>query len=108
GVALDHGVLQFDGAADRIDYAAEFDDAAVAGALDDPAVIDGDRRFDQIAAKGSKPGEDAIFVCAGEPAVADDVGHQNRRKFPGLGHCTALRYSRVAWRERQITRNFAG
>src|SRR5271165_6383064 len=70
--------------------------------------MDGDRRVDQVAAKGSEPSEDAIFVRAGEPAVADDVGHQDRRELPGLGHCTALRYSRVAWRKRQITRDLAG
>ena len=36
GVALDHGVLHFDGAAHGVDHAAELDDRAVAGALDDP------------------------------------------------------------------------
>ena len=88
GVALDHGVLQFDGAADRIDGAAEFGDAAVAGALDDPAVMDGDRWVDQVAAKGSEPSEDAIFVRAGKPAVADDVGHHNRDELAAFAHLT--------------------
>jgi hypothetical protein len=36
--------------------------------------LHGDGGVDEIAAKRSKPGEDAIFVRAGEPAVADDVG----------------------------------
>ena len=103
GVAFDHRVLQFNGAAHRIDNAAEFDDAAVAGALDDAAVMDGDRGVDQVAAKRSKPGEDAIFVRAGEPAVADDVGHQDRYEFSGLTHCAALRPARLAHRDRQIT-----
>jgi hypothetical protein len=49
-VALDHGVLHFGGAAHRVNYAAELDNAAIAGALDDPAVVDGDCGIDQIAA----------------------------------------------------------
>ena len=38
GIALDHGVLNFDGAAHGIDDAAELDDRPVAGALDDAPV----------------------------------------------------------------------
>jgi hypothetical protein len=41
-IALDHGVLHFECAAHRIDDAAELDDAAVAGALDDAAMLHGD------------------------------------------------------------------
>ena len=51
GVALDHGVLHFDGAAHRVDDAAKLDDAAIAGALDDAAMMHGDGRIDQIAAQ---------------------------------------------------------
>ena len=50
GVALDHGVLNFDRAAHRVDDAAELDDRAVAGALDDTSVMHGDRGIDRIAA----------------------------------------------------------
>jgi hypothetical protein len=49
GVALDHRSLDFDGAADRIDDAAEFDDAAVASALNDAAMMHRDGRVDQVA-----------------------------------------------------------
>ncbi len=90
GIAFDHRVLQFDGAADRIDDTAEFDDAAVAGALDDTAMMYGDRGVDQVAAKRSEPSEDAIFVRPGEPAVADDVGHQDRREFARLAHTAPI------------------
>ena len=38
-VALDHAVLHLDRAAHGVDHAAELDHAAVAGALDDPAVM---------------------------------------------------------------------
>ena len=42
GVALDHAVLHFDRAAHRVDYAAKLDENAVAGALDDAPMMDGD------------------------------------------------------------------
>ena len=48
-VALDHRPLDFNGAVHRVDDAAELDNRAVAGALDDAAVMDGDGRVDQVA-----------------------------------------------------------
>ena len=42
GVALDEAVLHLDGAAHGVDHAAELDEAAVAGALDDAPVMRGD------------------------------------------------------------------
>ena len=73
GVALDHAVLHFDGAAHRVDHAAELDDAAVAGALDDAAVMEGDGRIDQVAAERPEPRQNAILVRSREPAIADDI-----------------------------------
>ena len=90
GVALDHAVLHFDGAAHGVDDAAELDEAAVAGALDHAAVVHGDGRIDQIAAQRPQPRQDAIFVGAGEPAVADHIGDQDRRDFPRLAHGVGL------------------
>src|SRR6516162_7805374 len=86
GVALDHRPLDFDGAVHRIDHAAEFNDAAVASALDDAPVMHRDGWIDQVAPKGPEPCEDAVFVRASKPRVANDVGHQDRREFPGLAH----------------------
>ena len=48
-VALDHRPLDFDGEANRVDDAAELDNRTVAGALDDPPVVDGDGRVDEVA-----------------------------------------------------------
>ena len=87
-VALNHRPLDFDGEANRIDDAPELDNRTVAGALNDPAVVDGDRRVDQVAPKGPEPGKDAILVRSSQPAVTDNVGDQDRRKFPGLAHCS--------------------
>jgi hypothetical protein len=86
GVAFDHAVLYFDGATHGVDHAAEFDEAAVAGALDDAAVMQGDGRIDQVAAQRPKPRQNAILVRSREPAIADDIRDQNRRNFPGLAH----------------------
>src|SRR6185437_378274 len=77
-VALDHAVLHFDRATHRVDHTTEFDDAAVAGALDDAAAVGGDRRVDEIAAKSSEPRKRPLLVDPGQPAIADDVGDQNR------------------------------
>ena len=61
-VALDHGVLHFDRAAHRVDDAAELDNAAVAGALDDAAVMHGDGGIDQVAAQRAEPRQNPILV----------------------------------------------
>ena len=86
-VALDKAGLHLDRAAHRVDHAPEFDDAAVAGALDDAAVMSGDRRIDEVAAEPTKSRERPLLIRADKPGVSDDVGHQDRRKFPGLAHC---------------------
>jgi hypothetical protein len=49
-------------AADRVDDAPEFDDRAVARALDDAAVMGGDRRIDEIAAHAPETRERPILV----------------------------------------------
>ena len=90
GVALDEAVLHFDGAAHGVDHAAELDDRAVAGALDDASVVHGDDRVDQVAAQCPEPRQRAIFVRPCKPAIAGDVGHQNRCEFAGLGHGAPL------------------
>ena len=85
-VALDHRPLDFNGAVHRVDDAAELDDAAVAGALDDPAVVHGDGRVDQVAAERPQPGENPVLVGSGKPRIADHVGHQDRGQFSSLAH----------------------
>ena len=86
GVALDHRPLDFNGAVHRVDDAAELDDAAVAGALDDAPVMHCDGRVDQVAAEGPKAREDSIFIRTRQPRVADHVGDQDRRELSSLAH----------------------
>jgi hypothetical protein len=84
GVALDHAILHLDRAAHGVDHAAELDQAAVAGALDDAPVMQGDGRVDQVAAERTQPRQNAILVRSREPAIADDIRDQNRRDLSGL------------------------
>ena len=90
GVALDEAVLHFDCATHGVDDAAELDEAAVAGALDDAPVVHGDGRIDEVAAQCPEPRKGAVLVRAGEPAVADDVRDQNRRDLPSSRHGARL------------------
>jgi hypothetical protein len=76
-----------DGATHGVDKAAKLDQAAVAGALNDPPAVDRDGRIDQIAAQRPQERENAIFVRSREPAVANHVGDQDRRDFPDFAHC---------------------
>jgi hypothetical protein len=85
-VALDHRILHLDRAANRVNDAAELDDAPIARALHDPAVMNGDGRVDQIAAERAKSRQDAILVRTREPAVANNIGSQDCGEFPGFGH----------------------
>ena len=61
----------------------------------------GDGGVDQIAAQPAQPRQRAILVRPGEPGIADHVGNQDRRNFPGLAHraspsrsCLAQRLAR--------------
>ena len=72
-VALDHGVLHFERAAHRVDDAAELDDAAVASALDDAAVMHGDCWINQVAPQRAQSRQRSIFVRAREPAIPDHI-----------------------------------
>src|SRR5205085_8641855 len=69
-------------------HARELDQDAVAGRLDDAALVLGDLWVDQFAAMGSKPRESAGFVLAHHAAVAGDIGGENGRK-PALDPLSA-------------------
>jgi hypothetical protein len=63
--------LDFNGQGSPRDRAAELDDAAVAGALDDAAVMHRDGGVDQVAAKGPKANQDAIFIRTRSLAIEE-------------------------------------
>jgi hypothetical protein len=87
-IALDHRVLNGDGAMHRFDYAAELDQHPVAGALEHPAVLAGDSGIDEVGPQGPQSCERPILVRARHAAESDDIGGENRRYFPGLGHAS--------------------
>ena len=95
-IAFNHGVLHLDRAAHRVDHAAEFDQRPIASALDGPATMHGDRRVNEIAAERPEPGQRAIFVRAGEPAVADRVGCQDRGEFAGFSSLRPFYRTQIA------------
>ena len=86
GIALNHTVLNLDRAAQRIDHAAELDDQPIAGALDHPAVVGGDRRVGEVAAQSAQACEHALLVRPGETAEADDVGGKDGGELAGFFH----------------------
>ena len=49
-------------------------------------MVDGVVGFYQIDAQRAQPRQHAILVRSREPAIADDIGDQDRRNFPGLAH----------------------
>jgi len=57
---------------------------AVAGRLDDAAMVGGNRGVGQLAAMGLQRRQRAHFIGAHQPAVADDIDSENGRK-PALG-----------------------
>ena len=97
-VALDHRVLNRDGAAYGFDDAVELDHRPVASALEHAPVLAGDRGIDEVGAQRPQPRERAIPVRARHPAEADDVGGEDRRDFPGLGHSAPLLQTNLAQR----------
>ena len=85
-VALDQAGLHLDRAPNRVHYAAELNDAAVASALDDAAVMGGDGGIDEIAMEAPQARQGAILVRRGESAVTDNVGDQDRSELARFPH----------------------
>ena len=86
GVALNHAVLDLDGAAHRVDQAAKLDKQAIAGALDHATVMHSDGRVDQVAAEAPQTRKRPVLVRAREPAVAHDIRDQDCRDFARFPH----------------------
>jgi len=86
GIALDHRRLHLDGAAHGIHNAPELGERAVSRPLDDASAVHGDGRIDEIAAERSEPGQGAVFIGPGKPAVPDHIRGQDCSEFPLLGH----------------------
>jgi len=77
-IALDHGALDFDGAAHGFHCAGEFHQHAVAGGLDDVAAMLLDAAVGQIPAMQLELGKRAFLVNAHQPAISRDISRENR------------------------------
>ncbi len=90
GIAVDHRPLNLDGAAHRVDHARKFHQHAVAGGLDDPAVMLLDFRIDELAAMRLEPVEGAFLVRSHQPRVARHIGGEDRRETAGGSHARGV------------------
>ena len=79
-------------------YAAELDQRPVAGALEHPAVLAGDRGVDEFGAQRSEPRERTVFTGACHPTEADHVRGKNSRDFSSFGHSAPLLRTNLAQR----------
>ncbi len=85
-IALDHAVLDLDGATNRVNDASELDEDAIACPLNDAAVMQSDSGINQIAAKRTQPRKRPLLVRAGQPAVSDDVRRKDGCELTILRH----------------------
>jgi len=84
-IALGHRRLQLSRTTGRIDDAGKFDQQAVAGGLDDAAMMALDLRVDHLGAQYPEPAERALLIGLDQPRVAGDIGRQDRGKPAGRG-----------------------
>src|SRR6516164_3495903 len=82
GIAGDDEPLHIQGAANRVDHAAELDEGAVTGVLDDPAAMFADPRLDDLTPIGEQTEMSALLVVRHQTRIADDIGRKDRRQSP--------------------------
>ena len=73
-------LLHCDRALDGVDRTGEIRDDAVAGAAEDPPAIGRDALVENRAA-GGQPAQGADLVLTHQPAVACDIGGEDRRQL---------------------------
>jgi hypothetical protein len=74
---MEHAPLNLDGAARRVEDAAELDQEAVTQHLEDPPVKPGDRGIEELAAVLLQRAQRALLVGLHQPAVTDDVRRED-------------------------------
>ena len=80
GVAFGHGRLHFGRASERVDDAGELDQQAVAGGLDEAAVMLGDFRIDHFGAQRLEPAERSFLIGTDQARIAGHIGGKDRRE----------------------------
>ena len=81
GVQPDHAVLQVQGAACRVDNAAELDQQTIAHGFENPTAIRGDGGVNRVCAQFGEAARSALFVEPGQTREANDVGGKDRGEF---------------------------
>jgi len=76
-IPLGHRLLHLDRAAHRIDDAGKFHQQAVAGGLDDAAVVLGDLRIEELLPQRFEALVRALLVGAHQPRIAGHIGGEN-------------------------------
>ena len=79
-VLLRHCLLHRDRAAHRVDDAGKFHQHAVAGGVDDAALMLGDFRIEEFAAQRLEALEGTLLVRSHQPRVARHIGGEDRRQ----------------------------
>ncbi len=69
----------------------------LAGAFEDAAIVCGGGGIDEFAAQSPQTRERTVLIRSGHPAESDDIGGQDRRKLPRLGHGAPLPPSGIAF-----------
>ena len=85
-VPLGHRLLHRDRAAHRIDEAGKFDQQAVAGGLDDAAIVLGNLRIEKLATQRFEAFERAFLVRPHQPRIPRHIGSEDRGETAGLAH----------------------
>jgi hypothetical protein len=89
GVPLGHRLLHRDRAAHRIDDARKLHQHAVAGSLDDAAVMLRDLRIEKLAAQRFEAFERAFLVSPHQPRIPRHIGGEDRGETAGLAHVSS-------------------
>jgi hypothetical protein len=80
GVMPGHRLLPSDSAAHRLNRAGELDQQPVADGLDEPAMVPGDKRLDQLPPADPQQSERALLIGTHQERIAGDVSRQDRKE----------------------------
>src|SRR6516162_4850168 len=89
-VALGHAGLQLGCTAQRIYHTAELDEEAVTRCLDEPAVMSGDLRIEQLSLYRLEPLEGTALVHPDQARVTCHIGSEDGGEAAGRAHGASL------------------
>jgi hypothetical protein len=81
GVQRDHAALDIQGAASRVDNAAELDQQTIAHGFENPTAIRGDGGVNPVCAQFGEAARGPVFVKPGQTREANDVGGKDRSQL---------------------------